>query len=949
MTQSEQVFLSYSRTDLDAAIAIRTAFEQAGISTFRDEESIRVGDNWMNRLQTTLQGCSAFVLLIGRDGVERWVMAEAQIALIRNLSPHDDSQRLPIFPILLPDGDLHSLPAFLNLFQIQRWQPHQGLPDDLIQAVQQKLQLFEGVEREWDPAESPYLGLSAFQPKHKHLFFGRRKETLEALKYLGTQQDIAPEHIQGGEHFCRWLQVEGNSGSGKSSLVNAGMLPLVEQGALWSRTNFSQWKILGPMMPGEKPLYRLAELLEHEFIGSDQAAARDTANRYARLKEDPKAFASRLRDFKTDDTAYLLVVDQFEELFTFSNKEESLLFDQQLAVALKDKDCPLFLISTVRIDFLEGFEKLPCLSELYNNHCKRYLLKTISNEGLREVIEQPARLANLDVAEVTTAILQDAQNEVGALPLVENALHVLWEQRQGNRLSSQLYMQKGGIAGLLEEQADALLARLESNRTGGRADALELLLALTRINDEGRHTRRRLPLAEARLAAGGKKADPKRGQQVIDYLSGRVTSEGGNPNHSGSLRLITTVGDDTAEQSVDLIHETLIRSRGKEKATGKLVGYWKTLYDYIDKNRDRGFHRDQLTRQANAWQSSKGVNRWLKQASWRDLKHYRALPLEKGSNDERFRRSSQRGFLRQTVLLALMLTYVGQSYLWTLNNGLPPSSMLTLQQFRLMNLGLLDEPLPEMVPIKAPEKRFKVGELNNEFGEMATASVKRQGFHGQQNFGYPPANAELKSDFMIGKYEVTYTQYDYYIWQQKTAGNGLKYPAGAVSTQQRGKRPVTQVSWNDTNAYIQWLSDKIGQSYRLPTEVEWEYAARGGGNSAYFNGDEIGQNNANCDGCGSLWDNQTIAPVGSFMANGFDLHDTAGNVWEWTCSEWKTDFEGSESDCTSPQEKDGRRVIRGGSWNGTTGWLRSSARDRGSTGNRDGDVGFRVYSLPRTN
>jgi formylglycine-generating enzyme required for sulfatase activity len=603
----------------------------------------------------------------------------------------------------------------------------------------------------------------------------------------------------------------------------------------------------------------------------------------------------------------------------------------------------------VRIDFLEGFEKLPCLSELYNNHCKRYLLKTISNEGLREVIEQPARLANLDGAEVTTAILQDAQNEVGALPLVENALHVLWEQRLGNSLSSQLYMQKGGIAGLLEEQADALLTRLESTRTGGRADALELLLALTRINDEGRHTRRRLPLAEARLAAGGKKADSKRGQQVIDYLSGRVTNEGGNPSHSGSLRLITTVGDDTTEQSIDLIHETLIRARGKEKTTGKLVGYWKTLYDYIDKNRDRGFHRDQLTRQANDWQSSKGITRWFKQASWRDLKHYRALPLEKGSNDERFRRSSQRGFLYQTVLLTLLLVYAGQSYLWTLNNALPPSSMITLQQFRLMNLGLMDEHLPEMVLIKAPELPFKIGELDSEVGEEKTSWLKGIGALGQYNFGYPPVGAELVNDFKVGKYEVTYNQFDYYIWQQKTTGNELKYPAGAVRTQQRGQRPVTQVSWSDTNAYIQWLSDKTGQSYRLPTEVEWEYAARGGRNSAYFNGDEIGQNNANCDGCGSQWDNQTIAPVGSFIANGFDLHDTAGNVWEWTCSEWKTDFDGSESDCISPQEKDGRRVIRGGSWYDTAEWLRSSARFSTNTDYRNDNVGFRVYSLPRTN
>ena len=948
MTQTEQIFLSYSHTDLDAAIALRSAFESKGISTFRDEESIRVGDNWMNRLQTTLQGCSAFVLLIGRDGVQRWVMAEAQIALIRHLSPHDDSQRLPIFPIILPDGDLHSLPAFLNLFQIQRWQPDQDLPDGLINAIQQKLQLFEGIENQWNPADSPYLGLSAFQPAHKHLFFGRRKETLEALKYLGTQQDIAPEHIQGGEHFCRWLQVEGNSGAGKSSLVNAGMLPLIEQGVLWSRTNYSHWKILGPMMPGEKPLRRLAELLEHEFISDDQAAIRDTAARYERLKADPDALASRLRDFKTKDTAYLLVVDQFEELFTFSDHQESLLFDQQLAAALKDKDCPLFLISTVRIDFLEGFEKLPCLSELYNNHCKRYLLKTISRGGLREVIEQPARLANLNVSEVTTAILQDAQNEVGALPLVENALHVLWEQRQGNCLSGQLYMQKGGIAGLLEEQADALLARLESAYTGGRTDALELLLALTRINDEGRHTRRRLPLAEARLAAGGKKADPKRGQQVIDYLSGRLTPEGGNPNHNGSLRLITTVGDDTTEQSIDLIHETLIRARHKAKTTGKLVGYWKTLYDYIDKNRDRGFYRDQLTRQANEWRASKGIGRWFKQASWRDLKHYRALPLEKGSTDERYRRSSQYGLWWQTAMLALVVGYVGQSYLWTLNNGLPPSSMLTLQKFRLMNLGLMKEPLPEMVLIKAPEQAFKVGELDKEFGEEYTVWIKEQGAHTQQNWGYPPAEAELENDFMMGKYEVTYIQFDYYIWQQKTAGNGLKYPAGAVSTQQRGKRPVAQVSWNDANAYTQWLSNKTEQSYRLPTEVEWEYAARGGRNTAYFNGDDIGQNNANCDGCGSQWDNQTVALVGRFAANGFGLYDVAGNVWEWTCSEWSTEFDGSEGECKSPTETSVGRVIRGGSWYLSPVWLRSSSRYWYLTDLRNYNVGFRVIGLPRT-
>jgi formylglycine-generating enzyme required for sulfatase activity len=239
--------------------------------------------------------------------------------------------------------------------------------------------------------------------------------------------------------------------------------------------------------------------------------------------------------------------------------------------------------------------------------------------------------------------------------------------------------------------------------------------------------------------------------------------------------------------------------------------------------------------------------------------------------------------------------------------------------------------------------------LNKEFVEMATAAMKQQGVHNQQNFGYPSADAELDNDFTMGKYEVTYTQYDYYIWQQQTAENGLKYPAGAVTTQLRGQRPVTQVSWNEANGYLQWLSDQTGQAYRLPTEVEWEYAARGGSNTAYFNGDEIGQNKANCDGCGSQWDNQTLAPVGSFAANAYGLHDVAGNVWEWTCSEWSAEFDGREAACKTPEQTDGNRVIRGGSWFFPTVWLRSSARSRLTTDTRNFDVGFRVIGLPRTN
>lgn len=198
--QSEQVFLSYSRTDRDAAIALRAALEKAGLSVFRDEDSIRVGDNWMNRLQDTLRGCSAFVLLIGRDGVRRWVGAETQVALVRHLSPHDDAQRLPIFPILLPEGDANGLPPFLGLFQLQRWTPEAPIPGGLLQAIRDRTDLF-------DHGNSidgcPYLGLAAFQPKHKDRFFGRQRETLEALKFLGSQRETNPDNIHVDTQFCR--------------------------------------------------------------------------------------------------------------------------------------------------------------------------------------------------------------------------------------------------------------------------------------------------------------------------------------------------------------------------------------------------------------------------------------------------------------------------------------------------------------------------------------------------------------------------------------------------------------------------------------------------------------------------------------------------------------------------------------------------------------------------
>jgi hypothetical protein len=666
-------------------MALRSALEQAGLSIFQDEDAIRIGDRWVTRLQEALKACSAFVVLIGRDGVQRWVGAEVEIALTRHLSPHDDAERLPIFPVLLErDAGPEALPPLLALFQSIRWSPTEPLPNTLIDAIRSRETRLDYRE----PYDGcPFLGLNAFGRGDARLFFGRRKETLEAIAGLGDQRESNPDGMHGGDGagYYRWLQIEGNSGSGKSSLVHAGMLPMIERGALWPRTGFEHWWMLGPMMPGRDPLTKLAEVVEHGLIA--EAVQRDSLALQRRLEQDERALARRLRDFKQAQTAFLLIVDQFEELFTFAEEAPRKCFDALLANVLQDPECPLFLISTVRVDFLDRLEALPRLQAIYNSYCKRYFLPTVSGHGLREVIEQPARLAGLDVSEVTTAILEDARGEIGALPLVENALLALWKNRQPNssRLSGQWYSEHGGIAGILSAEADALLERAEREVRKGKQAALELLLRLTRINDEGRHSRQRITREEAVDIAGeGREAV---GERVVRLLSGERQADLPGGSHTAALRLITMSreatgfdgkkadapaptaagkGADSRQASneekesryvqyVDLIHETLIRARGKDEKTGKYVGYWPTLYDYIDINRDRDLHRQQLKLQAEQWGKSRGLRRWRNLAGWRERRQYRRLRVRKQSPEGRYLFWSRWKARVQMALLAVVL------------------------------------------------------------------------------------------------------------------------------------------------------------------------------------------------------------------------------------------------------------------------------------------------------
>ena len=178
----------------------------------------------------------------------------------------------------------------------------------------------------------------------------------------------------------------------------------------------------------------------------------------------------------------------------------------------------------------------------------------------------------------------------------------------------------------------------------------------------------------------------------------------------------------------------------------------------------------------------------------------------------------------------------------------------------------------------------------------------------------------------MGETEVTQAQ-----WQAIMGSNPSRFRGSDL--------PVEKVSWNDIQEFIKRLNGRTRKRFRLPTEAEWEYAARAGTRTARYWGDEIGRNNANCDGCGSRWDNRQTAPVGSFQPNAFGLHDILGNVSEWTCSEYSNSYDGSEQKCAvSPNSYS----LRGGSWGNGPGGVRSAYRGYGGPDFRYNTLGFRL-------
>ena len=203
----------------------------------------------------------------------------------------------------------------------------------------------------------------------------------------------------------------------------------------------------------------------------------------------------------------------------------------------------------------------------------------------------------------------------------------------------------------------------------------------------------------------------------------------------------------------------------------------------------------------------------------------------------------------------------------------------------------------------------------------------------------PVHAVSFAAPFAVSKYEVTFDQFSEFT--DTTGRSAAVTPRGW----QRANHPVVNVSWEDANAYAQWLSAQTNRRYRLPSEAEWEYAARGGSTTAYSWGGNVGNGLANCNGCGSTWDNDSTAPIGMFAANPWGLHDMHGNVWEWLADCRNDNYNGAPSDGAARVTGDClRRILRGGSWSSSPANVRVARREWDDASLRTNEIGFRVVA-----
>jgi serine/threonine protein kinase len=550
-SQRNFIFLSYNGLDRFAVETIKELLQTRGIRTFLDRDNLIVGLPWPQALEDALNSVDAVAVFLGPHGLGSWQMREMWFALDRQVQEEKAKRPFPVIPILLPEADPTPGFLFLNTWVDLRHDlaDSQAL-DALVRAVQGAL---PQQPLEMRDALCPYRGLQAFREEDAAFFHGREAFAEKLLGAVLRQELVA---------------VVGPSGSGKSSVVQAGLLPLLRR----QRPPADTWDVV-LFTPGDRPFHRLAaalvpllepNLLEMDWLKGANRMGDLLANGQILLEDVVERALQKLGG----TNRLLLVSDQFEQLFTRTPDPDRKRFVQALISALAR--APLTLAITLRADF---YGHMIALSRDLSDRVERGVINLgpMTRPEMAQAISMPAQHVGLKFQpRLIERILNDMGEEPGRLPLLEFALTELWFRRQDGLLTHSAYEEIGGVTKAIVQRAEDVFQKFSPEQQRITRRIFTRLVRVARPEEGGEDTSRRAALADL-----GEEAR----EIIVELANARLLV-------TGRERI-----NDVEEETVDLAHEALIRG-------------WDRLGDWLDQDRNFLLWQQRLQSAMQQWEDS---------------------------------------------------------------------------------------------------------------------------------------------------------------------------------------------------------------------------------------------------------------------------------------------------------------------------------------------------------